>query len=59
MISLTYLHQKNHIVLTLGDFNADIRRRNRFDIVVDKFFINNNFNFVSDSWNNNQFSYTK
>ena len=35
------------------------RRGNRFDVVLNNFMNNNNYNFVSDSHNFNQFSYKK
>jgi hypothetical protein len=48
---------KNHSVIILGDFNADLTRNNRFDITLNNFLFNNNFHCVSPSLDNNEFTY--
>ncbi len=50
---------KDHLVLIMGDFNADPKRNNRFDNIFNNFIENNDFNFISDSLNHKQISYNK
>ena len=38
----TELALSNNDVLIIGDFNADFNRHNRFDIIFDRFLIENN-----------------
>jgi hypothetical protein len=43
----------------MGDFNADPKRNNRFDNIFKNFIENNDFNFITDSFNHKQISYNK
>ena len=46
---------KRHTVFIIGDFNSDITRKNRFDIIFNDFIRNSNLCFISPSFN--EFSY--
>lgn len=48
---------KKHNVFIIGDFNSDITRNNRFDIIFKDFITNNNLCFLSPSSDNTEFSY--
>ncbi len=46
-----------HLVCIVGDFNADVTRNNRFDIIFKNFIRNNDLTLISPSNNINEFSY--
>ena len=46
-----------HLVFIIGDFNADVTRNNRFDLLFKNFINNNELSLVSPSFNINEFSY--
>ena len=48
---------KNHSVFVFGDFNADLTRNNRFDVVFNNFLLNNSFHCISPSFDANEFTY--
>ena len=48
---------KNHSFFVLGDFNADLKRNNRFDFEFKNYLIDNDLFCISPSLNYNEFSY--
>ena len=56
---LKFFESKDHFVIVIGDFNADILRKKRFDVVLNNFILNNGLKFLSPSIDANLFSYSK
>jgi hypothetical protein len=56
--SVVFFYSLNrHLVFIIGDFNADVTRNNRFDILFKNFINNNELRLISPSFNINEFSY--
>ena len=53
-----FFSSKNHSVFIFGDFNADLKRNNRFDFEFINFLNHNNFCYISPSLDVNEFSYS-
>ena len=49
---------RQHSVFVIGDFNADLKRNNKFDYEFNNYLNENNFFCVSPSLNLNEFSYS-
>ena len=53
-----FFSSKIHSIFILGDFNADLKRHNRFDFEFNNFLIQTNFCSISPSLYVNEFSYS-
>ena len=54
---ISFFESLNHSVLIFGDFNADLLRNKRFDIIFENFIKNNDLNAVPLSYDPLLFSY--
>ena len=55
----TFYDSLKHSIIIIGDFNADLLRNNRFDIIFSNYIKKNNFAVLTPSYDFEKFSYYK